>query len=48
MREEARVLQLLVERVDYDGRTDDIAITFHPTGIKTLAEQITQLQESAA
>ena len=25
----ARVLQLLIERVDYNGRTDDITIMFH-------------------
>ncbi|MFO0839071.1 MAG: recombinase family protein [Phycisphaerae bacterium] len=44
-REQARVIQLLVERVDYDGRRNTIAITFRPNGIKTLARQ---KEESAA
>ena len=39
-REQARVVQLLVERVDYDGTTGKVAITFHPSGIKTLAEEL--------
>lgn len=38
-REQARVVRLLVERVDYDGRNSTISVTFHPTGIKTLAQQ---------
>jgi site-specific DNA recombinase len=48
LREQARVLQLLIERVDYDGRTDDISITFHPTGIRALADQLNIEQETAA
>ncbi|WP_145096504.1 hypothetical protein [Anatilimnocola aggregata] len=32
-REQARLLQLLIERVDYDGREGTISITFHPSGI---------------
>jgi site-specific DNA recombinase len=39
-REQARIVQLLVERVDYDGRNDRVSITFHPSGIKTLADEI--------
>lgn len=39
-REQARVVQLLVERVDYDGATGRISITFHPSGIKTLADEL--------
>jgi site-specific DNA recombinase len=39
-REQARVIQLLVERVDYDGATGKITITFHPSGIKTLADEL--------
>ena len=38
-REQRRVLQLLVERVDYDGEQNTVAITFHPAGIKTLADE---------
>jgi len=39
-REQARIVQLLVERVDYDGRSDNVSITFHATGIKALADEI--------
>jgi site-specific DNA recombinase len=40
-REQVRVVQLLVERVDYDGAKGKISITFHPNGIKTLADELT-------
>ena len=38
-REQAHVIDLLVERVEYDGATGKVAITFHASGIKTLAEE---------
>ena len=34
--EQARVVGLLVSRVDYDGARSKVAITFHPLGLKTL------------
>lgn len=37
-REQARIIHLLVESVCYDGKDESISITFHPTGIKTLAQ----------
>jgi len=37
LREQTRIVQLLVERVDYDGSTGKVAITLHPSGIKQLA-----------
>lgn len=37
--EQARLLQLLIQRIDYDGRDGLISITFHNAGIKTLADQ---------
>jgi len=37
-REQARVIRLVVEQVNYDGRTGTVSITFHQTGIRTLAE----------
>jgi site-specific DNA recombinase len=46
--EQCRIVQLLVERVDYDGSSGRIAISFHPTGIKTLAEQLAGAEENAA
>jgi hypothetical protein len=36
-REQARVIQLLIESVVSDGEAESISITFRPTGIKTLA-----------
>ena len=45
--EQARILHLLIERVDYDGPNGKVAITFHPTGIKTLADEL-QPKEVAA
>jgi site-specific DNA recombinase len=39
-REQGRVVQLLVERVDYDGAAGKVSITFHPSGIKTLAGEL--------
>jgi site-specific DNA recombinase len=38
--EQARVIGLLVERVDYDGRQGKVSITFHAAGIQTLADEL--------
>jgi site-specific DNA recombinase len=38
--EQARVVQLLVAQVDYDGARGKVSITFHPLGLKTLAGDI--------
>jgi site-specific DNA recombinase len=46
-REQARVIQLLVERVDYDGCEGQISITFHPTGIRALAAEAASTGEAA-
>ena len=46
-REQARIVQLLVERVDYDGAAGTIAITFHPAGLKALAAERTTKEKSA-
>jgi site-specific DNA recombinase len=37
--EQARLLRVLIKQIDYDGRDGMISITFHPAGIKTLANQ---------
>jgi len=47
-REQARVVQLLVERVAYDGRDGQISVTFRPTGIKTLAAELANREEVTA
>ena len=36
-REQASVIDLLVESVAWDGDDESVSITFRPTGIKTLA-----------
>jgi site-specific DNA recombinase len=42
--EQARVIELLVERVEYDGRDGQVRVTFHPTGIKALADELAEHQ----
>jgi len=39
-REKVRIVRLLVERVEYDGREGKIALTFLPSGIKALALEV--------
>jgi len=46
-REQARILNLLIERIDYDGVNGTVSITFHPTGIKTLADELAQQEATA-
>jgi site-specific DNA recombinase len=38
--EQARVVRLLVSRVDYDGTQGKASITFQPLGLKTLAGEM--------
>jgi len=45
--EHARILHLLVEQVNYDGPNGMVSITFHPTGIKTLADELNQQEVTA-
>jgi site-specific DNA recombinase len=45
-KEQARVLQLLVERIGYDGKDGTVSITFYPNGIKTRAAEA-DLEEAA-
>ncbi|MBI1852633.1 MAG: recombinase family protein [Planctomycetes bacterium] len=37
--EKARVLQLLVERITFDGQSGDVAVKLRPCGIRTLAAE---------
>ncbi len=37
VREQSRIVQLIVQQIDYDGATGRVTITFHPDGIKTIA-----------
>jgi site-specific DNA recombinase len=47
-REKARILRLLLERVSYDGGAGTLALTFRPTGIKTLACEGRAAEQEAA
>lgn len=38
-REQARVLHLLIEQVEYDGDSGTVSVTFSPSGIKALAKE---------
>lgn len=44
-KEQARVLHLLIERIDYHGETGDVTLTFQPTGLSSLSAAI---KDSAA
>ena len=46
-KEQARLLALLIEQVDHDGRYGNVSITFHPTGIRTLMQESVDLCEVA-
>lgn len=39
LREQSRVLHLLIQRVDYDGDKGTVSVTFHPAGIETLSRE---------
>jgi len=47
-KEQARIVQLLVKRVDYDGEAGDASVTFHPNGLRGLAAEAREVQEAAA
>ena len=38
-KEQVRVIQLLVERVEYDGEAGTVSVTFRPSGIRALEIQ---------
>ena len=44
-KEQARLVALLVERVEYDGRTQTMTLAFHPAGVQTLADQVAAEQQ---
>ncbi len=43
--EQVRVVGLLVERVDYDGGKGKVTISFHPTGVRALADELASRPE---
>src|SRR5262249_25869810 len=42
--EQARLVGLLVKQVNYDGVSGKVAITFHATSIRALADELSQKQ----
>jgi site-specific DNA recombinase len=46
--EQADVLQHLCERIEFDGASGQVTMAFHPSGIQTLEDGLTQHGESAA
>ena len=42
-REQVRIIRLRVQRVDYDGEKGTVSVTFHPAGIKTLADELEEV-----
>jgi site-specific DNA recombinase len=49
VREQSRIVQLIVKQIDYDGATGRVTITFYPDGIKTIAmENRPELVEAAS
>jgi site-specific DNA recombinase len=46
-REQTRIVELLIERIDYDGGTGNIAITFRQDAVPLLAKDITTRLEVA-
>jgi site-specific DNA recombinase len=45
-REQARLVQLLIEKVEFDGANGRVVIAFYPAGIKTLADELAAEQQS--
>src|SRR5262249_53851684 len=43
--EQGRLVGLLVQQVSYDGATGKVAITFYPTSIRALADELSQRQQ---
>lgn len=46
--EQERIIRLLIERIDFDGTANNLAISFAPTGIKALAGEIDEAREATA
>lgn len=46
-REQARLVALLIERVECDGREGNVSITFHPAGIRALRDELATQEQVA-
>ena len=38
-RDQARIIELLIERIDYRGKDGQISLTFRPSGIQTFTQE---------
>ena len=47
-REQIRVLELLIEQIEFNGHRGNMSITFRPTGIKTLTDTLSATKEDTA
>ena len=47
-REQARLLELLIEQIQYDGENGRVSITFHPCGLRSLTDGFTTPRKAAA
>ena len=43
--EQVRLVHRLVDRIEYDGAASTVAVTFHPAGLQTLADEIATRQK---
>jgi site-specific DNA recombinase len=46
-KEQARVLTLLIGRVEFDAVDNSIEVSFHPSGIKALGEEVRAVEDAA-
>jgi site-specific DNA recombinase len=46
--EQARLIRLMVQRVEYDGGNNKITLTLNPTGLATVIEKLTVQDEEAS
>jgi len=40
--EQARIIELLIREIEYNGKDQSLAVTFHPVGIKALASEVAE------
>jgi len=45
--EQARIVQLLINKIDYDGATGKMTIAFKPKGIQALAAEVNMAIDTA-
>jgi site-specific DNA recombinase len=46
--EQVRVVQLLLEQVDYDAAQGQVSITFDPAGIRRLAQELAERKKESS